>query len=72
MLEVITAQQHLGPRVCPAVIASTAFGFIELAKWQSVKKQDAQLVFTGHVWCKTALMCAQQLDVSLTTHHCSH
>lgn len=32
MLELITAQQHLSSHVCPAVIASIAFGFIEMAK----------------------------------------
>lgn len=42
MLELITAQQFFSSHVCNAVITSTAFGFILLAKRHSMTKQASK------------------------------
>lgn len=44
LLEQMTVQQLLHPPVCNAVITSSAFGFIVLAKWHVMMKHTSRLV----------------------------
>lgn len=60
LLERMTVQQLLRPPVCNAVITSSPFGFIVLAKWHGMMKHTSRLVlFITYLWYKIAIMCVK-------------